>query len=72
MNRFARPFIQQPKNQNFDGGITIVMDTYSHNAETGNRDRKTGRVAARFPSGEGVSDFWEGNRKIVLERKPSE
>lgn len=61
--------IQQPKDQSFEDGISITMDTYDYNVETGNRDRKTGRTTVRFPKGLGISDFYEQNRKIVFDKK---
>lgn len=67
-----RTFIQEPKNQDFDGGFSITMDCYGHNAETGNRDRFVKRTTARFPSAVLLSDFYENNRKIVFKPKKDE
>lgn len=62
--------IQPPEDQSFDGGFSITMDTYDFNALTGDRDRKTGRVSARFPTAEQLSDFYEQNRRIIIKEKP--
>lgn len=62
--------IQPPEDQNFEGGFSIIMDTYDYNASTGNRDRRTGRVYARFPKADQLSDFYEQNRRIIFKDKP--
>jgi hypothetical protein len=64
-----RTFIQEPKNQEFDGGFSITMDCYDHNAQSGNRDRFVERKTVRFPRADLLSDFYDNNRKIVIKKK---
>lgn len=65
--------IEQPVDQSFDGGISISMMSYGHNAETGNRDRPIGMVSGRFPSGALLSEFYDQNKKIVYkDREPKD
>ena len=64
-----------PKNQNFNGGITIVMRSYRHNHTTGNRDIPAERVTGRFPAEseidyERIANFYGERKKIVRRRKP--
>jgi hypothetical protein len=61
--------IEQPADQSFDGGISITMMSYGHNAETGNRDRPIGKVTGRFPNGVLLSEFYDQNKKIVFKER---